>query len=114
MDEGHITRPVGIVDHSSNDYLLVATVNMKHSCLFKFSKVNLSGYFFKKNCHGKKLKRQTVKDKSMPTPIDLNRVNKLLSSTIDSCCLGSVRIFNSVSLHFGERGGTNLQLSIAT
>jgi hypothetical protein len=50
----------------------------------------------------------------MPTPIDFNKVGKLLSSTVYSCCLGTVRIFNILSLHFGERSGTNLVLSIAT
>jgi hypothetical protein len=33
---------------------------------------------------------------------------------VDSCCLGIVRIFNIISLHFREQGGTNLLLSIAT
>jgi hypothetical protein len=49
----------------------------------------------------------------MSTPIDFNRVDKLISSIVHSCCLGTVRIFNIISLHFGERGRTNLLLSIA-
>jgi hypothetical protein len=65
-------------------------------------------------CHDRKLKRPTVKDKSIPTPINLNRVDKIISSTVGSCCMGTVRIFNIISLHFGERDGTNLLLSIAT
>jgi hypothetical protein len=32
----------------------------------------------------------------------------LSSSNVDSCCLRIVRIFNIISLHFGERGGTTL------
>jgi hypothetical protein len=62
----------------------------------------------------KTIKRLTVKDKILPTPIKLNRVDKFHSSTVDSCSLWIVRIFNIISLHFGERGGTNLLLSIAS
>jgi hypothetical protein len=63
---------------------------------------------------GKKIKIQTVKDKILPTPIKLNRVDKFLSSRVDSCLLWTVRIFNIVTLHFGEWGGTNLLLSVAS
>jgi hypothetical protein len=62
----------------------------------------------------KTIKRLTVKDKILPTPIKLNRVDKFHSSTVDSCSLWIVRIFNIISLHFGERGGTNLLLFIAS
>jgi hypothetical protein len=62
----------------------------------------------------KTIKRLTVKDKILPTPIKLNRVDKFHSSTVDSCSLWIVRIFNIISLHFGEQGGTNLLLSIAS
>jgi hypothetical protein len=58
------------------------------------------------------LKRLTVKYKNLLAPINFNIVGKLLSSTIDSYCLGTVRIFNIISLHFGEWGGTNLLLSV--
>jgi hypothetical protein len=50
----------------------------------------------------KKLKRLIVEDKILPTPIESNRVDKFLSSMVDSCWLWTVRIFNIVSLHFGQ------------
>jgi hypothetical protein len=61
----------------------------------------------------KKIERLVGKDKSMPTPINFYRVDILLSSTVDSCCLGTIRIFNIVGLHFREQGGTNLLLFVA-
>jgi hypothetical protein len=53
------------------------------------------------------MKRLIVKDRSMPTTI-IVRVDILLSSMVDSCYVGIVRVFNTVSLHFAKRGGTNL------
>jgi hypothetical protein len=50
----------------------------------------------------------TVKDKIIPTLIIFNRVGIVLSSNVDSCRFRTVRIFNIISLHFGERGGTKL------
>jgi hypothetical protein len=50
----------------------------------------------------------TVEDKIIPTPIDFNRVGIVLSSKVDSCYFRTVRIFNIISLHFRERGGTKL------
>jgi hypothetical protein len=47
-------------------------------------------------------------DKIIPTPIDFNRVGIVLSSNVDSCSFRTVRIFNIISLHFGERGGSKL------
>jgi hypothetical protein len=44
----------------------------------------------------------------IPTPIDFNRVDIVLSSNVDSFCFRIVRIFNIISLHFRERGGTKL------
>jgi hypothetical protein len=60
------------------------------------------------------LKRLVIKDKSMSTAIDFNIVDKLLSSIVYSCCLGTIRIYNIISLHFGERGESNLLLYVAT
>jgi hypothetical protein len=54
------------------------------------------------------LKRLAVKDKTIQTAIDLNRVDIVLSSSVGSCCLGTVRIFNFINLHFREWGGTKL------
>jgi hypothetical protein len=50
----------------------------------------------------------------MPTQINFYRVDILLSSTVESCCLGIIRLFNIVILNFRERGGTNLLHSIAS
>jgi hypothetical protein len=119
MESSHfpvVTMPVATGDHSSNGRKMPSA-----RCYYEyeaFTSLQIlkseASSFLKKNQHSKKLKRLTVKDKSMPTPINLNTVDKLLSSMIDSYCLGSVRIFNTVSLQFRERGGTNLLLSIAT
>jgi hypothetical protein len=49
----------------------------------------------------------------LSTPIELNRVDKFLSCTVDYCWLWIVRIFNIICLHFQERGGTNLLLCVA-
>jgi hypothetical protein len=49
-----------------------------------------------------------VEDKNIPTPIDFNRVGIVLSSNVDSCCFRTVRIFNIISLNFGEPGETKL------
>jgi hypothetical protein len=54
----------------------------------------------------KKIKRLAIKDKTMPTPINFYRVDILVSSIANSYCFGIVRIFNILSLYFGERGGT--------
>jgi hypothetical protein len=62
----------------------------------------------------KKIKRVAVNDRILPSPIKLNRVDKFLSYTIDSCSLWIVRVFNIVSLYFRERGGTNLLLSVTS
>jgi hypothetical protein len=96
-------------------HLLVATVNMKHSRLFEFLKSEVSRVTFLKTFHhSKNLQRLTVKDKNLPTPTKLNRVDKFLSSTVDSYCLWIVRIFNIISLYFVERCGINLLLSVAS
>jgi hypothetical protein len=105
MGEGHITRLIATVDHNSNGR---KTSSVHCYCEYEaFTSLQIleseaSWVIFKKNHHSKNMKRLTIKDKSMPTPIDLNRVGKLLSSTVHSCCLGTVRIFNIISLHFGE------------
>jgi hypothetical protein len=54
------------------------------------------------------LKRLTVEDKILPTPINFKRLEKFLSSMIDSCWSWILKSFNIVSLNFGERGGTKL------
>jgi hypothetical protein len=59
-----------------------------------------------------RFKRLTVKDKSLPTPINFYRVDILLSSTVDSCCFGTVRIFNIISLYFREQGETKTCYSV--
>jgi hypothetical protein len=50
----------------------------------------------------------TVEGKILPTLVKLNRVDKFLSSMVDSCWLWIVRIFNIISLQFEERCGTKL------
>jgi hypothetical protein len=64
---------------------------------------NGQGNFLKTFRHGRKLKSLIVEDMILPTPIKLNRVDKFLSSTVDYCWLWTIRIFNIISLHFGER-----------
>jgi hypothetical protein len=59
------------------------------------------------------MKIQTVKDKSIPTPIKLNGVDNFLTSMVDSYCFWTITVVNIISLHFGEQGGTNLLLSVA-
>jgi hypothetical protein len=85
-------------------HLPVANINIKHSRLWN----EVFRVFFKTFHHDRKLKRQTVEDKIIPTLIDLNRVGIVVSSTVDSCWLQTVRIFNIINLHFRERGGTKL------
>jgi hypothetical protein len=95
---------------------LVATGRLHHDACCYFGSVasgtglssNGQGNFFKTFRHGRKLKSLTVEDKSLPTPIKLNRVDKFLSSTVDSCWLWTVRIFNIISLYFGEQCVTKL------
>jgi hypothetical protein len=70
--------------------------------------------FLKTFCHGRKLRSLRVEAKILSTPIESNRVYKFLSSTVDSYWLWTLRIFNIVSLHFGERGATNLLLSVTS
>jgi hypothetical protein len=90
------------------NHLPVATVNLK---ICNFLLVNFLHIYDMKYVNNlcvhvdtstKNLKRLTVKDKNLPTPINFKRVDKFLSSTIDSCWLWTIRIFNNVSLHFGE------------
>jgi hypothetical protein len=63
---------------------------------------------FKPFHHSRKLKRLIVEDKIIPTLIDFNRIGIVLSSNVDSCSFRTVTIFNIISLHFEERGGTKL------
>jgi PP-loop superfamily ATP-utilizing enzyme len=85
-------------------------VNFLHIYDMKYG----NNLFVQIDTSAKKFKRLTVKDKILPTAIKLNRVDKFLSSMVDSCLLCTVTIFNIVSLHFRKRGGTNLLLSVAS
>jgi hypothetical protein len=89
--------------HSSNGRKTPST-----RCYCELSKVTSHGNFFKLFSAADNLNRLTIKDKIIPTLINFNRVDIVLSSNVDSCCFKTVRIFNIINLHFGERGGTKL------
>jgi hypothetical protein len=88
-------------------HLPAATMNLK-ICNFLLVNFQSNWYFCKE------FKRLTVKGNNLPTPTKLNRVNKFLSSIVDSCLFGTVRIFNIFSLYFGEWGGTNSLPGVAS
>jgi hypothetical protein len=110
---------MGRLHHNTRWYFVLLAGRPGHSsngqkmpsvhCYYEFSKVKFPCYFFKKlSATVDNWKRLTVEDKIIPTPIDFNRFGIVLSSNVDSCCFRTVRIFNIISLHFGERGGTKL------
>jgi hypothetical protein len=93
--------PVATVNLRICNFLLV---NFLHIYDMKY----VNNLYVQIDTSAKHLNRLIVKDKNLPTPINFKRVDKFLSSMIDSCWLWIVRIFSIISLHFRERGGTKL------
>jgi hypothetical protein len=97
-------------------HLAIATVNLKICNFLLLNFLHIYDMKFVNNLcvHNdtstKILKRLTVKDKNLPTPINFKRVDKVLSSTVDSCWLWTIRFFNIISLHLGERGGSKVAI----